>query len=134
MSPYLDDTDFFSCSLSCFKIHKDQCTPKPTKQTPETPIVALPTTTEPSSTASPIKVEKEYALLLPSQLSLLRTSHPLDSSSPPGKDPDIVKNITSPALKTLFRNILANIPTATDLTEINTDTAGPLESALSLIQ
>ena len=42
--------------------------------------------------------------------------------------------MNSPALKVLFRNLLSNIPSNTDLTEINTETAAPLESALSLMQ
>jgi uncharacterized protein YicC (UPF0701 family) len=52
----------------------------------------------------------------------------------PGKDADIVDAINAPALKTLFRNLLKDIPTTTDLTEINTETAVALESALSVMQ
>jgi len=42
--------------------------------------------------------------------------------------------MNSPTLKVLFRNLLANIPADADLTEINTETAAPLESALSVMQ
>ena len=42
--------------------------------------------------------------------------------------------MNSPNLKTLLRNLLTGIPTDIDLTEITTDTAAPLESALSIIQ
>jgi hypothetical protein len=49
---------------------------KPTERISETPSI-LPKTSNVASEASlPIKVEKEYALLSPSRLSLLRT-HPL---------------------------------------------------------
>jgi hypothetical protein len=42
--------------------------------------------------------------------------------------------MNSPNLKTFFRNIMGGIPTSIDLTEVNKETAGPLEDALSLIQ
>ena len=45
-----------------------------------------------------------------------------------------MKSINSPHLKVLLRNLLVDIPTTTDLTELNTETAAPLESVLSLMQ
>ena len=76
MSPLLDGTNVLSCSLPCFKIHKEQCTLKPTEPTPEAPSILPKTSNVASEAPLPIKVEKEYALLSPSQLSLLRTPSP----------------------------------------------------------
>jgi hypothetical protein len=42
--------------------------------------------------------------------------------------------MNSPSLQILLRNLLSAIPTSTDLTEINTETAPALENTLNLIQ
>lgn len=51
-----------------------------------------------------------------------------------GKNTDLTALMSSPNLKTLLRNLLTGIPTDVDLTDITTETAAPLESALSMIQ
>ena len=52
----------------------------------------------------------------------------------PGKNKDLTTLMNSPNLKYLLRNLLSEIPTTIDLTEVTTETACPLEKALSTIQ
>jgi len=51
-----------------------------------------------------------------------------------GKNSDLIALMNSANLKILLRNLLTGIPTDIDLTEITTETATPLESALAIMQ
>lgn len=81
---------------------------------------------------SPDKIEKEYALLSPGQLSLLRIILNYVSLTI-GKKAELVNQMSSPTLKILLQNIVSGIPKDIDLTELNSETASSLERALSLI-
>jgi len=73
-----NEANYFSCSLVCFKIHKEGCQPKDQPEdgnsgTQSEGIQNLEGILSSSEQLSSEKVKKEYAILSPGQLAILRT-------------------------------------------------------------
>jgi len=125
--------------LTCFKVHKETCSPRKLAEEAEDEEISTGKESKDNKfreSSPPERIEKEYALLSASQLSSLRTttSYLEYLCLQEGKNSDLVALMNAPALQTLFHNILSPIPKSIDLTEITTETATPLESALSILQ
>lgn len=123
----MDGADY-SCSLSCSKVHKETCTPTPNENPKGDDAVKggrLP--------AHHSNLEREYALLSPGQLAMLRM--PLNICTlMPGKNADLINYLNSPNLSVFLKNILSEIPSGTDLNDVTIQSTAAIEKALSLIQ
>jgi hypothetical protein len=117
--------------VACFKIHKEACAPQEPK--PEDTVIAQAKTnhSEQDDPKLPYKVEKEYNLLSPGQLVVLRASFTVKLTIERNKD--LIARLNSPTLKPLLRNLLKGIPTEIDLTEVDSETEPALETALRQI-
>jgi len=76
-SPECIKLNIFSCSLTCFKIHKESCQPKDQsengKSTTEKEVSQKGENVSSSDPLPSTKVQKECAILSPGQLAILRT-------------------------------------------------------------
>jgi hypothetical protein len=118
--------------LSCFKVHKESCIPKATVENVENEK-SLVNESIKTRVSSSEKIEKEYALLSAGQLATLRNASSF-SNLISGKNTDLINLMNSPSLKILLQNLLSDIPTSIDLSELTTETSTALETALSIIQ
>jgi len=123
-----------SCSLPCFKVHKETCQLKLPDAAQQKETNILQETKEPDDRPLQRKLVKEYNLVSAGQLAILRRlSHLSSTDSFAGTNKELIELMNSPELQPFLRNLLSGIPKSVDLSEMSIETSTSLDKALSLL-
>ena len=124
-----------SCSLTCYKIHKETCGLKKEEEKSKTVEQNTAKGTGNAATVGE-DFQREYNILSVGQLAILRIAHVEQGTDKLGKNKELVALLNSSVFRTFFRNLLRDVPEGIDLEEeeLPTNEVASLEKALSLIQ